>query len=80
MLENDDVQKTAKRLRQVHNIKQRITKEENGNQASKSFADEVQHVLTMLAESDSLVQQVNYFMVKTRFRHLFYTVHGTWMH
>ena len=60
MLENDDVHKTAKRLRQVHNIKQRITKEENGNQASKSFADEVQQVLTMLAESDSLVQQVFY--------------------
>ena len=56
LLDNDDIHKTAKKLRQVHDMKYRNEKDKETT--SNNFANELQHVLTKLTQPDTVVQPI----------------------
>ena len=58
MLDNDNIHLTAKRIRQVHDMKSAMNRQESKIPPTRTFADEIQQVLTMLTDPDTSVQHV----------------------
>ena len=59
LLENEDIHKTAKKIRQVHDMKHRNATEKNNGAHNYNFADEIQQVITKLSQPDTVVQHVS---------------------